>query len=49
MKKIENSNAIIVSHSTQILKNTCDVGIYLENGKMQYFEDVQEAIDCYQK
>jgi len=49
MKKIENSNAIIVSHSIQILKDTCDVGIYLDNGKMQYFEDVQEAIDCYQK
>lgn len=49
MKKIENSNAIIVSHAIQILKDTCDVGIYLDNGKMQYFEDVQEAIDCYQK
>lgn len=49
MKKIENSNAIIVSHSLQILKETCDVGIYLENGKMNYFEDIQEAIDCYQK
>jgi capsular polysaccharide transport system ATP-binding protein len=49
MKKIENSNAIIVSHSIKILKDVCDVGIYLDNGKMQYFEDVQEAIDCYQK
>lgn len=49
MKKIENSNTIIVSHSMQILKDVCDVGIYLKDGKMIYFEDIQEAIDCYQK
>lgn len=49
MKKIEKSNAIIVSHAIPILKDTCDVGIYLDKGKMHYFEDVQEAIDCYQK
>ena len=49
MKKIENCNVIIVSHSMQILKDICDVGIYLKDGKMTYFEDVQEAIDCYQK
>jgi capsular polysaccharide transport system ATP-binding protein len=49
MKKIESCNVIIVSHSMQILKDICDVGIYLKDGKMTYFEDVQEAIDCYQK
>lgn len=49
MKKIEKSNAIIVSHSMGILKETCDIGLYLKDGKIQYFEDVQEAIDCYQK
>ncbi|APW66500.1 ABC transporter ATP-binding protein [Poseidonibacter parvus] len=49
MEKIKKSNAIIVSHQMPILKEVCDVGIYLDSGKIQYFEDVQEAIDCYQK
>ncbi len=49
LRKMETCNAIIVSHSMGILKEACDVGIYLKDGKMQYFEDVQEAIDCYQK
>jgi capsular polysaccharide transport system ATP-binding protein len=49
MKKIENSNAIIVSHSLKIVKDVCDVGIYLKDGKMTYFEDIEEAIDCYQR
>lgn len=49
MKKIKTSNAIVVSHQMPILKEVCDVGIYLNDGKIQYFEDIQEAIDCYQK
>lgn len=49
LQKIENSNAIVVSHSMKTLKELCDVAIYLENGKMQYFEDIREAINCYQK
>jgi capsular polysaccharide transport system ATP-binding protein len=49
MAKIKTSNAIIVSHQMPVLKEVCDVGIYLNDGKIQYFENVQEAIDCYQK
>lgn len=49
MEKIKTSNAIIVSHQMPILKQVCDVAIYLDKGKMQYFENIQEAIDCYQK
>jgi capsular polysaccharide transport system ATP-binding protein len=49
LKKIETSNAIIVSHSMSILKETCNVAIYLKDSKIQYFENIQEAIDCYQK
>ncbi|WP_122894001.1 ABC transporter ATP-binding protein [Arcobacter peruensis] len=49
MAKIKKSNAIIVSHQMPVLREVCDVGIYLNDGKIQYFEDVQEAIDCYQK
>jgi len=48
-KKIETSNAIIVSHSMETLKEMCDVGIFLEKGKLTYFDNIEGAIECYQK
>jgi capsular polysaccharide transport system ATP-binding protein len=48
-KKITTSNAILVSHSMDTLIDICDVGIYLDNGKVTYFDDIKEAIECYQK
>lgn len=49
LKKIKKSNAIIVSRSTKTLIDLCDVAIYLKDGKLKYFENVEEAIACYQK
>ena len=46
-KKIETSNAILVSHSMSTLKEICDVSIYLENGKLHYFDTVDEGVECY--
>lgn len=46
-KKIEQCNIILVSHSMPILKELCDVGIVLHEGKIDYYDDIQKAIDAY--
>ena len=47
MKKIKISNVLMVSHSMNDLKNICDVGIVLNNGKISYYEDINDAIKMY--
>jgi capsular polysaccharide transport system ATP-binding protein len=49
MKKIEKSNVLMVSHSMNDLRNICDVGIVLHNGKMNYFNDINEAVKLYEE
>lgn len=47
-EKIKNSNAILVSHSMPILKEICDVSIFLKDGQLKYFDTVEEGIKCYE-
>jgi len=49
MKKIEKSNVLMVSHSMGDLKQICDAGIVLNSGRLNYFEDINEAIRVYNK
>lgn len=48
-KKIEKANVLMVSHSMGTLKEMCDVGIVLNKGEFTYYEDINEAIDVYNK
>jgi len=48
MKKIENCNVLLVSHDMKTLREICDAGIVVNNGKMQYFNDINEAIKEYE-
>ncbi len=41
-------NILLVSHAMPVLKQMCDSGIVLSDGRMTYFEDIQQAIECYQ-
>jgi len=47
--KIQECNVLLVSHSMPILKEICDAGIVLEKGKLQYFEDINDAIQRYEE
>jgi len=47
MKKIENSNVLLVSHSMSDLRNICDAGILIDDGKIFYYEDIEDAIKAY--
>lgn len=43
--RLADSDVIMVSHSMQQLRNFCDCGIVLENGRIEVFDDLDEAID----
>ncbi len=47
MRKIENCNVLLVSHDMGTLRDICDVGIVVNNGKMRYFDDINRAIEEY--
>jgi len=47
LKKIETCNVLLVSHDMGTLRDICDVGIVVNNGKMSYFENINSAIDEY--
>lgn len=45
--RMKYSSAIMVSHHMNELRDFCDSGIVLENGQMQYFDDLEEAIQTH--
>ena len=47
-ERMKTSGAIMVSHNMRELQEFCDAGLVLENGRMYYFEDLQEAIALHQ-
>ncbi len=42
--RMENSGAVVVSHGMGQIRELCDAGAVLENGKLTYYDDVDEAI-----
>jgi len=49
LDRMQHSSAIMVSHSMSQLRLFCNAGIVLERGQMQYFDDLEEAIDCHEE
>ena len=45
--KIGQASLIMVSHSEGILRDLCQAGLYLKQGKAQWYDDINEAIDNY--
>lgn len=44
LERMQNASAITVSHQMRTVRDFCDAGIVLHDGKLQYFEDLEEAI-----
>ncbi len=42
--RMQNAGAIVVNHSMVQLKKLCNSGVVLENGKLTYYDDIEEAI-----
>lgn len=47
-ERIKTASAIMVNHNLGELRDYCDAAIVLERGKLQYFDDLDEAIDTHQ-
>ena len=47
-ERMKTSSAIMVNHSMGQLRQFCDAGVVLENGQMQYFDDLEEAIAMHE-
>ncbi|AUM75249.1 ABC transporter ATP-binding protein [Paracoccus jeotgali] len=43
--RLANAGAVVVSHGLGMLKEICDCGAVLENGKLTFYNDLQDAID----
>ncbi|KIC31988.1 ABC transporter ATP-binding protein [Leisingera sp. ANG-M7] len=46
--RMKEASAIMVNHAMPQLRQFCDAGMVLENGKMQYFDDLEEAIALHE-
>ena len=49
MDRMKKSSAILVSHDMGQVRQFCDAGLVLENGRIQYFDDLNEAIKLHQE
>ena len=48
LNKSKTSNVIMVSHDLKEIREFCDSAIILHKGKLQFFNDLELAIDKYQ-
>jgi capsular polysaccharide transport system ATP-binding protein len=48
-KKIKTCSILLVSHDMKTLRDLCDAGILVHQGKLEYFPDIGDAIDAYQR
>lgn len=48
-ERMKQAGAIFVSHSTNQVRKFCQAGAVLENGKLHYFDNIDEAIDLHQR
>jgi capsular polysaccharide transport system ATP-binding protein len=47
MAKIKTCSVLLVSHNMKTLQNICDAGIVVNNGNMEYFTDINDAVEAY--
>ncbi len=47
-ERLSGSDVIMVSHSASALRDYCETGIVLEDGKLTYYDDLEHAIDVHE-
>lgn len=48
-ERMKQAGALFVTHSMRQLRKFCQAGAVLENGKLTYYDDVDEAIHAHQR
>ena len=46
-QRLVDSDVIMVSHSMKTMRDYCQAGVVLEDGKMSYFENIEDAIEVH--
>jgi capsular polysaccharide transport system ATP-binding protein len=42
--RMENAGAVVVTHSMSLVRQLCDAAVILDNGRLTYYDDVEEAV-----
>ena len=45
--RLKHSRMILVSHAPETILTYCEAGATLHEGKLTYYEDIKEAVACY--
>ena len=45
--RMKHSSAIMVTHSMKQVREFCDAGLVLDKGRLQYFPDLEQAIEVH--
>lgn len=48
-KRMEHASAIVVTHSTPMVRRICTMGAVLEGGDLIFYDDVEEAIEHHER
>lgn len=47
--RLRDAGLLMVSHSTRTIRDYCQAGLVLENGKARYFSDIEAAIAVHER
>ena len=45
--RVKNASALLVSHDMSQLRDFCEAGVILADGKLTYYDDIDEAIETH--
>ncbi len=43
--RLDQAGSIVVSHSESVLRSLCSAGAVLEDGRLHYYEDLEDALE----
>jgi capsular polysaccharide transport system ATP-binding protein len=46
-EKRKTANVIMVSHQVKALRDNCEAGMFVNEGRIEYYEDIEDAIKRY--
>lgn len=47
--RMKNSGALLVTHNLRVISNVCDAACILDEGRLTYYDDVEEAIQLHRE